>query len=44
MGGGGSNLWSIWETDRWEWFIPKISDFFKRKSPLGGFGECPLLM
>ena len=44
MGGGGSNLWSIWQTDRWSWFTRKIFSFFKRKSPLGRFGECPLLM
>ena len=44
MGGGGSNLWSIWQTGRWDWFIGKIFSFFKRKSPLGRFGECPLLM
>src|SRR6202790_3698991 len=44
MRGSGSHLWSIWQTDRWSWFTRKIFSFFKRKSPLGRFGECPLLM
>jgi hypothetical protein len=29
---------------RTDWFIGTIFSFFKRKSPLGRFGECPLLM
>jgi hypothetical protein len=27
MGGGGSNLWSIWQTDRWASFTRKILIF-----------------
>src|ERR1700736_362146 len=30
----GSNLSSVSGSDRWAWFIRKIFDFFKRKSPL----------
>jgi hypothetical protein len=33
MGGGGSNLWSIGETDRWSWFTRKILAFFKKEKP-----------
>jgi hypothetical protein len=32
-GGGWSILWREEDADRWSWFIPKIFDFFKRKSP-----------
>ena len=42
-GWGWSNLWGDEGADR-VWFIRKIFSFFKRKSPLGRFGECPLLM
>jgi hypothetical protein len=41
---GWSILWRDEDADRWGWFIPKISGFFKRKGPPGGFGECRLLM
>jgi hypothetical protein len=33
-GGGWSILWREEDADRWAWFIPKIFDFFTRKSPL----------
>jgi hypothetical protein len=41
---GWSILWREEDADRWAWFILKIFEFFERKSPLGGFSECPLLM
>jgi hypothetical protein len=43
-GGGWSTLSRNLSPDRWAWFIRKIFSFFKRKSPLGRFGERPLLM
>jgi hypothetical protein len=33
---GWSKLWGLLPSDRWPWFIPKVVEFFKRKSPLEG--------
>jgi hypothetical protein len=38
MGGGGSNLWSVWEADRWAWFTRKVFEFSEKKNPHAGWG------
>ena len=41
-GAGWSNLYAASPADRWAWFVCKILEFFKRKSPLG-WSKAPVL-